>query len=546
LAPGNAGATCALAEILEELGEAGAALAPLEAALRHQPGSGAAHLALAHAHWRLGREEEAGDRLRRGVAAAPDDVALREAYLSHCTRRAAQAVDGGQDPGPWCRAALEGAAGLPRLTGLLYERFEILIRLSLLGGHDGLAAALLAVRSRFDFPGVAAGETDIFPVSLHDFPDWCAASGLRAEVWTAAAQPVPAAVLQDLPDYLRPYAEALSSPAAARVGVALEAEVEVVQGFYVKDNYESFVLAGRRHLLQEETELVVAGPAVPLVGVTRGCGTALFRLPRPLYRPVEVAEPCLFLPSTPNYWHFLVDILPRLLVRDRVPGLADLPVALFDLRGFHYEMLELAGVPREQIADMRARVEPGEVRVLYRFRRAAMPSSVPYPVAYRWLRETFLPRVRGTPGPSRVYLSRRGAAPKHRIANDAGVASLLAGYGFETVQPERLGVLETVELVAGAEIVVAPIGAGTANHVFMPPGCTWVHLANPDFFHAGSNWNRQMGTQSSLVGRSRRLTGRFPADPSSLPADPLDRLDVPVEIDLAALDRLVRDILAGA
>ena len=516
-------------------------------ALVLQPDDGAIHHALALLHGRIGEEDTAVALLRQGIERAPAHLPLRETHAAFCERAAARAL-GRNDPDAMaahCGEALSVLADAPP-GATLYGLLERLVRLALLAGRPDLAMALLAIKDRYDFPEVPASAIDRFPLTLLGFADWCAAAGFRNEVWTPPAQPLPAALSLAQPDWLRTHLDTLARLGDAPVGVALDAEVEVVQGFYVKDNYESFVLAGRRAMLCENTATVVKNGCVPLVGVTPGATAAAFRLPRPLYRRVELDQPVLFLPSTPNYWHFLVDVLPKLMVRDRVPEVRDLPVLLFDLRPYQHEMLELAGVPPDRILDARALVGPGVTQVLYRLRRAAVPSAVSYPAAYRWLRERLLPLRRPGPrGARRLYLSRRGSAPKHRIANDGAVGALLADHGFETIQPERLGVLETIERIAGAEIVVAPVGAATGNQVFLPPGGTWIHLHNPDFFHPESPRNPQMGTQIPMLGHFRHLAGRFTDEPEARSADLLARLDVPVHIDLDALRRLVGAVLAG-
>lgn len=242
----------------------------------------------------------------------------------------------------------------------------------------------------------------------------------------------------------------------------------------------------------------------------------------------------------------MVDVLPMLIACTRVAEAQDLPVILFDVREYQYEMLELIGIGRERVVDMRRTLGNEGTFSLYRFDRAVVPSPVSYPVAYRWLREAMLARVRPGRGPlpRRVFLSRRNSYPKHRIANDAAVGDLLAGYGFEVVPPESLNVLETIELIAQAEIVVAPIGAGTSNHIYLPPNATWIHLNNPDFFHPDASWNVQMGTQATLIGHFSHLTGSFAGDPAENSDRLVDRLDVPVEIDLAALARLVEEAIS--
>ncbi|MCM8738511.1 glycosyltransferase 61 family protein [Azospirillum sp. A1-3] len=506
------------------------------------PSDGAACHALVLLQGRMGNEEAALTLLRQGIGRAPGHVPLRELHAATHERAAVRALERDDPDGmaAACAEALRGLADAPP-SAALYEGLERLVRLALLAGRPDLAVALLAIKDRYDFPALPASAIDRFPLRLLGFADWCAAAGLRHALWTPPVQPLSAALSLAQPDWLRGHVEGLARLGDEPVGVALDAEVEVAQGFYVKDNYESFVLAGRRAMLCETTATVVKNGCVPLVGVTPGATAAVFRLPRPLYRTVEIDQPVLFLPSTPNYWHFLVDVLPRLMVCDRVPETRDLPLLLFDLRGYQREMLELVGIAPDRILDARALVGPGVTQVHYRLARAAVPSAVSYPAAYRWLRDRFLPLRRPRP-PSqggRLYLSRRGSAPKHRIANDEAVAARLAGHGFETVQPERLGVLETVERIADAEIVVAPVGAATANQVFLPPGGTWIHLHNPDFFHPHSPWNPQMGTQIPMLGGFRHLAGCFTDEPDSRPADLLARLDIPVDIDLDALGRLV-------
>ncbi len=485
------------------------------------------------------------DCFERGVVANPDSLPLRELFCGMVQDLAVVAIkdedlDGA---GRWCRRCFPHLVTVPGFTRIIYDLLERQIQIALLTDQRDLALACLKAKNRFDFPALPESAIDLFAVDLHGFPEWCAATGARAEIWRPAPQPVPATLYDDYPDYLHPHIQALPSLAEAPVGVALGLEVEVIQGFYVKDNYESFVIAGRRTMLCENKTNVVRSSIVPLVGVTPGATSATLRLPRAHYPVVELPEPAIFVPSTPNYWHFMVEVLPMLMACATLPETRDLPVILFDVRNYQYEMFDLVGVARERIVDMRKSLESEGAQVLYRFRQAAIPSQIPYPVAYRWLREAMLPQIAAARGdlPRRVFLSRRSSYPKHRIANDTEVGALLARYGFTVVLPETLSVLETVALIAQAEMVVAPIGAGTSNHIFLPPRSTWIHLNNPDFFHPDSPWNAQMGTQATLVGHFRHLTGRFTGDPAGFPERLVDRLEIPIEIDLPALARLVEE-----
>lgn len=490
-----------------------------------------------------GRLDLSIDWLERGVAVLPASRPLREALCVQYHDWSVEALDAEDMPTvrERSRRCFGHLSAAPVFSQPLYELLEPQIRVALMAGETALAKALVGLRNRYDFQDVPAAAIDVFTVDMLGFHDWCARIGARTVTWQAPATLPDAGTMADYPDYLHPRLATLPELAAAPLGVALDAPVEVIQGFYVKDNYEAFIIANRETMLCENAVAVVRGARIPLIGVTPYARSAAFRLPRPLYREIRLSDPVIWLPSTPNYWHFMVDVLPMLMVRDQAPELRDRPILLFDVRPYQYEMLDLIGIPREQIIDVQGLVGAGVKQVVYHLERASIPSQVPYPIAYRWLRDCLLPNIRpDRPDyPRRVFLSRRSAYPKHRIANDTEVGALLARHGFTVVLPETLSVLETIEMIAGAEMVVAPIGAGTSNHIFLPPHGAWIHLNSPDFFFPESLWNRQMGVQATLTGHFRHLTGQFVGDPATFPTRDVDRLEIPIEINLAALERLI-------
>src|ERR1035437_3029876 len=86
--------------------------------------------------------------------------------------------------------------------------------------------------------------------------------------------------------------------------------------------------------------------------------------------------------------------------------------------------------------------------------------------AIEWLRSRFLRNPPAKTGRcKRLFVSRRNAA-KRRLVNEQEIEALLQADGFETVVLEGMPVVEQARLFAGAEIIVAPHGAGLANVVF--------------------------------------------------------------------------------
>jgi capsular polysaccharide biosynthesis protein len=204
-----------------------------------------------------------------------------------------------------------------------------------------------------------------------------------------------------------------------------------------------------------------------------------------------------------NYYHWLLDVLPRLGLLKR---------SGFDARSLN-GLIVNEGTSRYKTETL-ALLEMDKMP-LWETRRSAhficdeliVPSHPPVsgqapPWVVTVLRELFLERALqagavggagGTRIPKRIYLSRAGAKYR-RFTNEPEVAQLLRDSGFEEVFTEKMSFLEQVRLFAGATDIVAPHGAGLSNLVFCQPGTRVVEVFSPNYvngcFWALANWAR--------------------------------------------------------
>lgn len=160
-----------------------------------------------------------------------------------------------------------------------------------------------------------------------------------------------------------------------------------------------------------------------------------------------------------NFFHFLLEALPgylaarahdpavRLLLPATTPGYVDSLLA------------ELPGGAEVVRAD-------GPVRVAELLLPAVDPfSGFTHPDIVPLLRRTFA-HLRAAPGPrTSLYISRRRAT-RRAMAGEDELERHLAARGFRVVFAEDLTLPEQVGLFAGAEVVVAPHGAGLTNLVW--------------------------------------------------------------------------------
>lgn len=103
-------------------------------------------------------------------------------------------------------------------------------------------------------------------------------------------------------------------------------------------------------------------------------------------------------------------------------------------------------------------------------------------VAYRWLRDRLrtavVDRVDADRFSARVYVS-RADADRRRIVNEREVMDVLSEHGFEAYRLGEMSFAENVALFAGAEVVVAPHGAGLTNLLYAEDA-TVVELFRPN------------------------------------------------------------------
>jgi capsular polysaccharide biosynthesis protein len=176
-----------------------------------------------------------------------------------------------------------------------------------------------------------------------------------------------------------------------------------------------------------------------------------------------------------NYYHFLVDVLPRIAVLESRPEIA--PVDRWYVPeefAFQRELLDLFGVPVEQRLDSSAHPHV-RAEMLVVPGLPAMEVVVP-PWVIALLRERLLPAGAGQGERRRIYLSRGSAANNRRVINEDQVISLLADRGFEVLDPGALSVAEQIEVFSNASMIVSAHGAGLTNLMFAPAGSTVVEM----------------------------------------------------------------------
>ena len=212
-----------------------------------------------------------------------------------------------------------------------------------------------------------------------------------------------------------------------------------------------------------------------------------FVQPHPLFPKIEHYRETIadLTASTQSfYFHWLLDILPRLGMLAKTGDKADLIYIQKKYR-FQKESLEMLGIGAQQIINTVDVAVLTAKKIVVPCHQIMNGREIPAWVIQD-LRDQFLSTSEktATPANRRIYISRRSS--HRRLENESHIISNLRYYGFSAVALEKLSFREQIRLFREAQVVISPHGSGLANLVFSSPGTIVIELfpaANVDLFY---------------------------------------------------------------
>jgi hypothetical protein len=178
-----------------------------------------------------------------------------------------------------------------------------------------------------------------------------------------------------------------------------------------------------------------------------------------------------------NFYHWLIDILPRLAPLRNFGMEAD--YYLVDcLTQFQQDVLAALGIEPQQL------IQP-HCRLLLEADELLAP-SLPTPSCLRELGHMLssgLGANRDFASPRRTFISRRKTGTR-TLANEVDLERLLLDHGFETHSMEDYALAEQARLIRASTIIVATHGAGLANLAFARPGTHVIEIVPAGRYNA--------------------------------------------------------------
>lgn len=182
------------------------------------------------------------------------------------------------------------------------------------------------------------------------------------------------------------------------------------------------------------------------------------------------------------YFHWMIDILPRLQILRETPGILEsIDYFLFNSteQNFQQETLQKLGIPDHKIieSDRISYLQASELIIpdFPTYTGWAAPSTIEF---LRDLFEQQKPNLKSDR--QRIYLSRNRARYR-RVLNEQEVIDSLTQFGFEVMEMESMSVQAQAHVFARARVIIAPHGSGLTNLVFCQPETVIVELVSPHY-----------------------------------------------------------------
>jgi len=186
-----------------------------------------------------------------------------------------------------------------------------------------------------------------------------------------------------------------------------------------------------------------------------------------------------------EYWHFLFQVLPRL----RITSLFNLCLDSFDyivfpeLRKYVKDWLKIIDFPIDKIIECPNPIS-GNAGNAYYCSELYAPSNYQYPnlESITFLRNNVSKHIQD--GNRLIYFTRKGQKRgRHIVDEDSLFKISLEKFGFEYILIDELSILQQVQLISSARIIIAPHGGLFANCIYMKKGTTMIEIMHPKYMN---------------------------------------------------------------
>jgi hypothetical protein len=185
-----------------------------------------------------------------------------------------------------------------------------------------------------------------------------------------------------------------------------------------------------------------------------------------------------------NYFHFLFDIIPKILLLEKKNLLNKIDLFLVpDIKNWQKTILSNFGISEKQLLNS-SKFRHIEAEKIYAvdhlwYMKGIVQdeiTNIPNWIIYA-LREKFLRYSKKIPIADKIFIDRSDSVFNHcKLVNNEEIKEYLIKNNFKSYQISKLNFFEQINLFKNAKIIVGPHGAAFSNIIFSNPGLKIVEL----------------------------------------------------------------------
>lgn len=185
-----------------------------------------------------------------------------------------------------------------------------------------------------------------------------------------------------------------------------------------------------------------------------------------------------------NYFHFLFDIVPKLILLDKNDLLKQIDYFLVpDIQNWQLQILSKFGISKKKLLNSK-KIRHLEADIIYAldhiwYNKGFVQEeikNIPEWLIFS-LKEKFSSYSMKFEASERVYIDRSDSIYNHcKLINNIEIAKYLEKYNFKSYQVSKLNFFEQIYLFNNAKIIIGPHGAAFTNIIFSNKGLKLVEL----------------------------------------------------------------------
>jgi capsular polysaccharide biosynthesis protein len=178
-------------------------------------------------------------------------------------------------------------------------------------------------------------------------------------------------------------------------------------------------------------------------------------------------------PTSYNFFHWMMECLPRLAVLESYVNLLDGIVVPANPSPFHYESLRALGISDDRLMKASPQLH---LKLEHFFASNYSARDNPPPWLHIWYKEKFIQPLRLEPTVGRkIYVSRDDASIR-KLSNSEEIHAMVSRLGFEVVSLSKLSFIEQATLFYSSDVIIGEHGAGLTNLLFCREGTKVIEI----------------------------------------------------------------------